>query len=188
LLPWRTALQNVRLAGEVNRARSMSKDTPSTTEAAREALSLVGLEDFAEYYPHQLSGGMRQRVSLARALFTRPRLLLLDEPFAAVDELTRADLGHELLRLWSLTATTAVVVTHSVPEAVMLADRVLVFTHRPARVCADIPIALSRPRGRDCDATPEFADHVGLIKNALQKSRGAQRASPSTSEIGSNGL
>jgi NitT/TauT family transport system ATP-binding protein len=162
LLPWRTALENVRLGLEVNRAAG------GEGPAAEEALALVGLAGFEGYYPHQLSGGMRQRVSLARALALRPRLLLLDEPFAALDDLTRGELGHELLRVWSSTGATAILVTHSVPEAVMLADRVLVLSPRPARVRADIAVDLPRPRPPDVDGWPQFARHVGRIKRLLR--------------------
>jgi NitT/TauT family transport system ATP-binding protein len=161
LLPWRTALENVRLGLEVNRAAGGEG-------AAEEALTLVGLAGFEGYYPHQLSGGMRQRVSLARALALRPRLLLLDEPFAALDELTRGELGHELLRVWSSTGATVILVTHSVPEAVMLADQVLVLSPRPARVRADVAVDLPRPRPPDVDGSPQFARHVGRIKRLLR--------------------
>ena len=170
LLPWRTALENVRLGLEVNRAE-WAADGPAL---AADALALVGLADFAGYYPHQLSGGMRQRVALARALALRPRLLLLDEPFAALDELTRGELGWELLRLWSLTGATAILVTHSVAEAVTLADRVVVLTPRPARVLAEVRVELPRPRPPDVEGTAEFARHVGQIKRVLRSGVGDQ--------------
>ena len=194
LLPWRTALDNVRLGLEVNATRrpDLSPRSPGTdlsprppplkargsgrgerasqADGARDpalALALVGLEGFEGYYPHQLSGGMRQRVALARALALRPRLLLLDEPFAALDELTRGELGQELLGIWSRAETTALLVTHSVAEAVMLADRVLVLTPRPAALAGVVPIDLPRPRPPDLDSTAAFAHHVGLVKRVL---------------------
>ncbi len=141
LLAWRTAEQNVRFpmelagwSGERQRAR------------ADDLLGLVGLREFAPAKPSTLSGGTRQRVSIARALALEPRVLLLDEPFSALDALTRERFNLELLRLWERTGTTIVVVTHSIPEAIFLADRVVVMSPRPARVVADIRVELPRPR------------------------------------------
>ncbi|MEY2715869.1 MAG: hypothetical protein RIT24_2212 [Planctomycetota bacterium] len=133
LLAWRTVLENVALPLELagmSRARRLAR--------AREALELVQLDDASMRYPHQLSGGMKMRASLARALVARPGLLLLDEPFGALDEVTRHELDAELRALWERERFTAVVVTHSMPEAVYLAQRVMVFSPRPARVVADI--------------------------------------------------
>lgn len=139
LLPWRTARGNVALG------RSLAR-LPRDRDAVDALLALVGLRGFEDRRPGELSGGMRQRVAIARALAGRPRLLLLDEPFGAVDEITRARLHDDLAPLWE-GQTTALLVTHSVAEAVRLADRVLVMTASPGRIAADIPILLPRPRG-----------------------------------------
>ena len=142
LLPWRSVADNItyplELAGwsRVRRAARLA-----------ELLDLVGLEAAASLRPVQLSGGMRQRAALARALALSPDLLLLDEPFSALDALTRERFNLELLRLWERTGTTIVIVTHSIPEAILLADRVIVMTPRPGRVAAVVPIAAPRPRG-----------------------------------------
>jgi len=141
LLPWRRALDNVsfplELAGVNSRLRR---------QRGEQLLELVGLGAFGGAYPHQLSGGMRQRVAIARALARDPSVLLLDEPFSALDALTRERFNLELLKLWQQTGTTIVLVTHSIPEAVFLSDRVIVLSPRPARVVAEVPISLPRPR------------------------------------------
>jgi NitT/TauT family transport system ATP-binding protein len=144
LLPWRSVADNVtyplELAGWPRERR---------TERLVELLDLVGLEAAASLRPVQLSGGMRQRAALARALALSPQVLLLDEPFSALDALTRERFNLELLRLWERTATTILIVTHSIPEAILLADRVVVMTPRPGRVAAVVPIDMPRPRGID---------------------------------------
>lgn len=142
LLPWRTALDNVafplQLAGVARSARR---------ERARALLDLVGVAaSFADAYPHQLSGGMRQRVAIARALVREPQILLLDEPFSALDALTRERFNDELLGLWQRTGTSVVVVTHSIPEAIYVADEVVVLSASPGRVLARVPVPLGRPR------------------------------------------
>ena len=139
LLPWRTAESNVTLAQRLARQ-------PVDPDRVRALLAKVGLGGFEKARPAQLSGGMRQRAAIARCLITEPRLLLLDEPFGAVDELTRRRLNIELPPLWSGAVTTTVLVTHSIQEAVLLADRVLVMSPRPGAFIADLPVELDRPR------------------------------------------
>jgi NitT/TauT family transport system ATP-binding protein len=143
LLPWRSVRSNVALA------RSLAR-LPSDDKAIMDMIARVGLSGFEDARPAELSGGMRQRVAIARCLVTQPRVLLLDEPFGAVDELTRARLNVELPPLWQATQTTAVMVTHSVREAALLADRIIVFSSRPARVVGDIAITA---QDRDTPAT-----------------------------------
>src|SRR4051812_8974201 len=141
LLPWRTVLHNAALPLELQ-----GVPEPRRIEIARESLDLVGLDDFADRYPAQLSGGMRMRVSIARALSTRPRLLLMDEPFAALDEITRQRLDELLRKLWAEQRMTVLFVTHSTQEATFLADRAIVMSRRPGRVVLDHPIDLPPER------------------------------------------
>ena len=146
LLPWRTALGNVKFAV---RARNRGWTRRQVEEHSREYLRLVGLEEAAERYPAQLSGGMRQRVGIARAFANEPKLLLMDEPFGALDALTRGTIQDELVRIWTLTEQTVVMITHDVDEAILLADRVLLMTNGPnAQVAESVRIGLPRPRDR----------------------------------------
>ena len=141
LFPWMTVQRNVEF-------NMKARGTPRAGRRARatEMLALTGLQAFAARYPHELSGGMRQRVGIARALTTRPRALLMDEPFGALDAQTRSTMQAELLQIWAQQRTTVLFVTHSIDEAIVLADRVLVFTPRPGRLAADIPVPMPRPR------------------------------------------
>jgi NitT/TauT family transport system ATP-binding protein len=159
LLPWRTTLDNVLLPVEIQRGGAVAD--PAEQRNAARMLALVRLGDFAEAYPHQLSGGMQQRAALARALMCDPDILLLDEPFGALDELTRDTLNEELIRIWQSKETrlsTVVMVTHSIPEAVGMSDRVIVLSSRPARLIEDIAIACGRPRA------PEDATAAAIIR------------------------
>lgn len=142
LMPWRTVLENVLLPHEVQQGKADA----GVRKTAHHLLTLMGLQGFEQAYPQTLSGGMRQRVVLARTLLQRPQLLLMDEPFGALDALTRERLNVELLRLHESQHLTTLMVTHSIQEAVFLADRVLVISERPGRLVADIPIPLARPR------------------------------------------
>jgi NitT/TauT family transport system ATP-binding protein len=159
LFPWRTALRNVTFGLEMKGIGKAERE-----EIARHQLALVKLEKFAQSYPHHLSGGMQQRVAIARALAYNPSVLLMDEPFAALDALTRDEMQRLLADVWRETRKTVVYVTHNVAEAVYLADRVLVMTPHPGRVKKDMPIALPRPR----DAlSVEFLEHQKMLLHQL---------------------
>jgi NitT/TauT family transport system ATP-binding protein len=164
LLDWRSVLRNVLLQAQIRHLGS-----PEMTARARELLGLVGLDGFERMYPHELSGGMRQRVAICRALLHRPALLLMDEPFGALDALTRDQLNVDLLRLWSGEGMTVLFVTHSIPEAVFLSDRVLVMAARPGRIEATIPIDLPRPRRLSLRNTPAFIEHTRAVSAVFEK-------------------
>jgi ABC-type nitrate/sulfonate/bicarbonate transport system ATPase subunit len=153
LLPWRTVRANVAYGLE-----TLKRPRAERNARVDELLELVGLADFADHYPHQLSGGMQQRVNLARALAVDAGLLLLDEPFAALDAQTREYMQGELTRIWAARRTTSILVTHSISEAVFLADRVVVFGPRPARVRQIVPIVLPRPRLLSVKHSPRFQE------------------------------
>jgi NitT/TauT family transport system ATP-binding protein len=160
LLPWRTVRGNVALALTLARQ-------PADPASVDRLIHLVGLAGFEDRRPAELSGGMRQRAAIARCLATAPGLLLLDEPFGAVDDLTRLRLNEDLPRLWEARGTTTLLVTHSVAEAVLLGDRVVVFSARPGRVVADIRVPLPRPRLRDATREPAFRALVDEVTAAL---------------------
>jgi NitT/TauT family transport system ATP-binding protein len=168
LLPWRTAAGNVQLplllAG-VNKREAR--------ERAGEALAQVGLSAFADSYPRQLSGGMKMRVSIARALVTRPKILLMDEPFAALDEITRTKLNDELLQLFARQGLTVIFVTHSVYESVYLSSRIVVMTTRPGRVTAEIPIEMAYPRLEEFRMSQAYNERCRLVSAALRRAMNA---------------
>jgi NitT/TauT family transport system ATP-binding protein len=159
LLPWRTVLQNVILPIE------LQKQDRATFEArGMEYLKLVGLKGFERKYPNELSGGMQQRVGICRALVHDPALLLMDEPFGALDALTREHMNLELLRIWSEHRKTVMLVTHSIPEAVFLADTIIVMSPRPGRIAEIIPVALPRPRTLQMINSEGFGRYVSAIR------------------------
>lgn len=163
LLPWRTVAENAALVLELGK-------TPETSRGpgVMHAITSVGLQEFADAYPDQLSGGMRMRASLARALVTDPELLLLDEPFGALDELTRQRLHLDLRRLWQTAGFTALAVTHNVFEAVFLAQRVVVLSPRPGRIVAEISVDLAGERSLDLLTEPAFLKIVAEVSRALR--------------------
>jgi NitT/TauT family transport system ATP-binding protein len=169
LQPWRTVWSNAAIGLEIQ-----NRLTPAERENLGELLALVGLKGFEKYYPRQLSGGMRQRVNLARALAVHPQVLLMDEPFAALDAQTREIMQTELLRIWSAAKSTVLFITHQIDEAVYLSDRVLVFGRRPGRIQEDIRIDLPRPRLASVKRTPQFTEYAGhiwgLIETAVRES------------------
>ena len=163
LHPWRTVRENVTLPLEVNRrARTNGHIAPD------EWVARMGLTEAIDAYPHQLSGGMRQRVALARSLVIDPEVLLMDEPLASLDELTRDDLRDELLRLWEGRARSVVYVTHDIEEAVLLADRVIVIGGRPAGVLGEVAITMTRPRTKAMRREPGFHDLVERVREHLE--------------------
>lgn len=151
LFPWRTVLQNIEVGLEIRKIPKRER-----RETAEQFLQLVGLAGFGQRYPHELSGGMRQRVAIARSLAYSPSLLLMDEPFAALDAQTREILQSELLRIWEQHKTTIVFITHSLDEAIYLSDRIAVMTHRPGRIKSVLDIALPRPRPAEIRHAPAF--------------------------------
>jgi len=164
LFPWRSVLQNTVFGPEVR-----GDDMRSARTLAQRFLALVSLAGFEKYYPHEMSGGMRQRVNLARALSFNPEVLLMDEPFAALDAQTREIMQAELLRIWQEARKTVLFVTHQIDEAVFLSDRVLVFTVRPGRLKQIITIDLPRPRALEIKRTPEFVRYVDQIWRLIEE-------------------
>jgi NitT/TauT family transport system ATP-binding protein len=171
LLPWRTALDNVLLSLEISPdyERDFRKRRAEYTDMAMEILTIVGLKDFASKYPWELSGGMQQRVSLSRALVHRPRMLLLDEPFGALDAFTREDLWAVLQKLWTELRPTVILVTHDLREAVYLADTVFVFSPRPGRILSRTVIDIPRPRVLETTYEPGFHERVTKLRSQITR-------------------
>jgi NitT/TauT family transport system ATP-binding protein len=163
LLPWRTVADNVELPFALNKGAGGDRRLGTTDEL----LALVGLSQFAKAHPYQLSGGMQQRVAIARALIFDPSLLLMDEPFGALDEITRDGMRYELLRIWSRAKKTVLFVTHSIAEAIVLSDRVVVMSKRPGEVREVIRIELPRPRGEEIESTTEFIAYAARLRRLL---------------------
>jgi NitT/TauT family transport system ATP-binding protein len=165
LLPWKSALDNVLFP-----IRILKRPIEDYRKAARELLIRVGLDGFDDKKPHELSGGMRQRVAICRALVYDPELLLMDEPFSALDAITRDEMNELLLDLWQQFAKTALFVTHSIREAVMLSDRVLVMTRRPATIVEDLTIPFARPRDMSIGESREFNSICGHLRERIEES------------------
>jgi NitT/TauT family transport system ATP-binding protein len=173
LFPWLTALENIEFPLSLRGGSVMDHvKRADHRRRAQAMLELVGLTGFGERFPHELSGGMKQRVSIARGLVQDPPVLLMDEPFAALDEQTRMTMGHELLRIWSTTSKTVVFVTHSLTEAVYLADEVLVMSARPGRIIDRIAVDLPRPRSYEMMATDVFGRLRDRIWQQIRKAGG----------------
>jgi NitT/TauT family transport system ATP-binding protein len=166
LFPWRTTIENIVLPIEIRDGKAAAK---AAREPARQLLELVGLKGFEDVYPNELSGGMAQRASICRMLITEPAVLLLDEPFSALDELSRDFMNMELQRICTSRQATAFLVTHSIPEAVILSDVVYVMKPRPGRIAEVVPIDLPRPRTLDMMTTPKFSALVDQIRGRLDK-------------------
>jgi NitT/TauT family transport system ATP-binding protein len=164
LLPWRTSLKNVLLGVEGRNHTGKEAET-----IARKFLDLVRLSGFENHYPHELSGGMQQRVNLARALAVDPRILLMDEPFAALDAQTRNFMQLELLRIWAATKKTVIFVTHMISEAILLSDRVIVFSHRPGTIRAEFTVPLARPRTMEIKADPRFLELENTVWKLIEQ-------------------
>jgi NitT/TauT family transport system ATP-binding protein len=173
LFEWRTVEDNVKLPLEI-----LGRPARERSERARAMLDLVELGDFAGHYPYQLSGGMQQRVAIARALAFEPAILLMDEPFGALDEMTRERMNSEVLRIWERTGTTIVFVTHSIPEAVFLSSRVVVMSARPGRITDVVTIDLPRPRDMDTRESPRYFELVTAVREGLRAGGGLDVEEP----------
>jgi NitT/TauT family transport system ATP-binding protein len=163
LYEWRTVWMNVRLPLEI-----LKIPADEAAKRIENALELVGLSDFRNYYPHQLSGGMQQRAAIARAFVIDPDILLMDEPFSALDEFTREKLHEDLLRIWRKTNKTVVFVTHNIAESVYLSDKVFVMSPHPGRISAETAIDLPRPRSPEMRNTPHFNELIVKIRNSFE--------------------
>ncbi|MCL4458690.1 MAG: ABC transporter ATP-binding protein [Chloroflexi bacterium] len=170
LLPWRNILDNVMLPIEI-----LNLSTKEHVGLARELLDLVGLSGFESKGPRELSGGMQQRAAISRALIYDPKVLLMDEPFGALDAMTREELSLELLRIWEEKRKTVVFVTHSIPEAILLADRVVAMTPRPGRIAKILEIKLPRPRTMEMEYTDQFKDYATTVREVIYACRRERR-------------
>jgi NitT/TauT family transport system ATP-binding protein len=168
LFDWRTVEDNVKLPLEIQ-----GQDAATRSARARAMLDLVELGDFLKHHPYQLSGGMQQRVAIARALAFQPSILLMDEPFGALDEMTRERMNSEVLRIWEQTGTTILFVTHSIPEAVFLSSRVVVMSARPGRITNIVDVDLPRPRNEDTREKPRYFELVTAVREALRSGGGS---------------
>jgi len=178
LLPWRTSLKNVTLGLEAKGLKAKE-----CVEKARHFLNLVGLSGFEDYYPHQLSGGMQQRVNLARALAVDPKVLLMDEPFASLDAQTRSFMQLELLKIWQRAKKTVIFVTHMISEAILLSDRVLVLSRRPGRIRSEFEVDIDRPRNIESKANLRFIELENLIWHQIEEEVRSLGEFPATEEI-----
>jgi NitT/TauT family transport system ATP-binding protein len=169
LLEWRTVLDNVLLPTEI-----LGLDKVKSRNRAMDLINLVGLGGFEKRFPRELSGGMQQRVSLCRALIHNPSVLLMDEPFAALDAMTREELGFELMRIWDTDKKTVIFVTHNITEAILLADRVVAMTPRPGRIARVVDIDLARPRTIDMEFTQKFKSYSSQIREVIYHGPGAR--------------
>ncbi len=173
LFDWRTVEDNVKLPLEIQ-----GVDAKARREKAAQMLELVELEDFVHHYPWQLSGGMQQRVAIARALAFEPAILLMDEPFGALDEMTRERMNSEVQRIWDRTGTTIVFVTHSIPEAVFMSSRVVVMSPRPGRIVKVIDVDMARPRDDETRESDRYFELVTVVREALRGQDGADGDDP----------
>lgn len=170
LLPWRTVRRNIELPLEASRIPTSERHV-----VAKSLIDLVGLREFADAYPRTLSGGMKQRVAIARALATKPRLLLMDEPFGALDEITREKMNYELLRIFEVQAVSVIFVTHNIGEAVLLADRVVVMSARPGRILGELSISFGRPRSPEVRTSQEFFELTRRCWEHLRQGWGGEQ-------------
>ena len=167
LLEWRSVRKNIELPLEIQGVPAQER-----RQKAQAALELVELDGFGDHWPWQLSGGMQQRVAIARALVFQPSLLLMDEPFGALDEFTRERMNMELLHIWRETETTVLFVTHSIPEAIFLSNRVVVMSPRPGRINAIVEVELPRPRNFETRALPLFHEQVAQVRELMRYAHG----------------
>ena len=175
LLPWKNVLENVLFP-----IRILRRPRSEYIDRAHALIELVGLTGFEDKRPHELSGGMRQRVAICRALIYDPDILLMDEPFSALDAITRDEMNDALLDIWQRYTKTALFVTHSIREAVLLADRVLVMTNRPSTIIEDVTIPFVRPRTNEISETPEFMQICSYLRSLIEQGHGRRRQNPGT--------